>query len=661
MNFQNMIRCRCRLPGPLIVLAAVLGAIVLWGASSSLAAPEVSASIEPQVFSVDQAAELIVSIHNEGRNNSVVPELPAVDGLEIHKRGQSSRYQMVNGHLSSVLATAYQVQAVRAGTYTIPPIAITVDGQQLQTAPLSFEVTTSPATVPPSSHDQKGDLSQTEAGQMAFLRLSPVKEKSYSGELLPLEIKAYFRRGIKANLQNQPRLNGDGFVLALPQAEPTQTEEIIDNVPYAVLTWPASLSAIKGGLYPLSISLEASLFLPAARRSRGPSRSGDPFFDNDLHEMMADLFNQQQLEEKKISLVSREMSLESMPLPETGKPADFKGAIGQFTMQAQAAPTVVGPGDPVTVTMTVAGSGNFDLVDAPLLTRPEGWKSYAPSSKLTPGQFVGQGRKVFEQVIVARNPAKSPGQDSVSAQEMSPSALSFSFSFFDPEKKEYQTLLSPPIPLEMTGAQSSAAGPSPAPPQEPSVAPSEPLTPAALPQPSGQATTADPGAYKLAPQRPRLGGLRLSFTPLVLQTGFQIGVGLIVLLLLAALAFMINNRRLAAHPDRCRQLARKRLLAKQMQGLRQLREQGNSGAFLTASREAIQEQVGSLWQIEPGAITLTDLQQGVSGNKVSSELARRFALAEEGAYSGNPAGRLLSREEMAEYERQLEQELRALS
>ena len=68
-------------------------------------------------------------------------ELPQVEGIAFHSRGQSSRVNIVNGSMSSSLVQTYVVQAERPGTYTIPPIKVTAGRESGVTKPLSFEVT----------------------------------------------------------------------------------------------------------------------------------------------------------------------------------------------------------------------------------------------------------------------------------------------------------------------------------------------------------------------------------------------------------------------------------------------------------------------------------------------------------------------------------------
>ena len=600
-------------------LAILLTLAVLGLATVSHAAPTVSASLDSRRFSVDQSATLTVVINDAG---GTIGELPRVDGLDFQQRGQTSQHQFVNGSFSSSVATLFQVQATRPGTFTIPPIAVTVDGKQLLTGAITFEVTPPAAGLPALPNQQGAGIAPPsgngiqdagEKEQIAFLRISPVKENSYPGEVLPVEIKAYFRRGLRANLNSRPRLNGDSFVFTESRQEPVQSEELVGNVPYSVLTWRGTLSAIKEGNHSISVAVDATLLLPANRRRSAPM-GGDPFFDNDL---FSDFFNQQQVQEKKIQLVSKDMPLEVLSLPAEGKPAGFSGAIGRFTLQATAKPTDVGPGDPITLTMTVSGAGNFDRVDVPVLSQEEGWKSYPPAAKFTEGGVLGQGSKVFEQAIIARSGDKSSIPPVV-------------FSFFDPETKKYQTLHTAPIPLHLNKSGASEKS------EDLSAtegAGAEKTTPQK--RNGDKAVPPAAEASPLAPQQAQMGSLQQGLSPLVSQRGFQLLILSLLLLLVAVLLFKVRARRLAGNPVLSRQRERARLLDLRLGEIRKAREQGNSRDFLAICRRTIQEQLGLLWQTGPAAITLADLQQRLAPG---SELIALFATAESGAYVGDGQG-----------------------
>jgi len=190
-------------------MALCLLLVILGMATVSHAAPMVSASLDPQSFSVDQAATLTITF-NDG--DGTIGELPQVDGLDFERRGQSSQHQWMNGSLSSSVSTIYQVQALRPGSYTIPPISITVDGKQLQTEPIAFEVTPASAAVPQQGGGGHRLWPEMKRASWPFCGSVRSREKAMLVRSCPLRSRPIFA-GLRASLNSQPRLNGDGFVL----------------------------------------------------------------------------------------------------------------------------------------------------------------------------------------------------------------------------------------------------------------------------------------------------------------------------------------------------------------------------------------------------------------------------------------------------------------
>ena len=606
----------------------------------SLGAPTISASLSPKSFAVDQAATLTITIL-EGKGS--IDQLPEVDGLLFQRRGQSRQHQIINGSLSSSVSTIFQVQANRPGTFTIPPITVSVEGQPLKTQEIRVAVTPATGLQPPDESLAPPSASDG-SEQMAFLRISPVKQESYPGELLPVEIKAYFRSGLRASLNSHPRINGDGFLLTLPAEEPRQTEENVDGIAYAVLTWSGSLSGIKEGEQSLRVAVESTLLLPTGNSRRNRPRGGDPFFGNDP---MADFFNQQQMQEKKIQLISPETTLTVLSLPTEGRPEDFSGAIGRFQLEVKAQPTDVGPGDPITLTMTVQGTGNFDRVEAPPFSTNGGWKSYTPTAKFTPGAAPGQGTKIFEQAIIAKD-------------SLTTVIPSLAFSFFDPENNQYQTLHSAPIPLHISGAAEPGkdAGSDTGKVENAGTGGPESRNEQGLP-PNEEGKSIQPGppaanGLDLAPLHPQLGTLHRKMIPLISRPGFQAGVLTAVLLLITAITLKIRARLRTGDPVRSRRQEMTRLLEHRIREIHTARDQGDTRAFLALCRQAMQEQLGALWQMEPGAITLADLRQRLAAD---ATLLSLFGTAETSAYGGCQ----LSSQEKTEYAQKLEAELRRLA
>src|SRR5437762_3654553 len=112
-------------------------------------------------------------------------------------------------------------------------------------------------------------------------------------------------------------------------------------------------------------------------------------------------------------------------------------------MTTEAKPKSVQVGDPITVTSTISGRGNFDRVNASAIEDEHGWHKYPPSSKFKQDDEVGiSGAKTFEMVL--------------SPNEKKQSIPPLAFSYFDPVKEQYVTLRSDPIAITVQGGGAAA-------------------------------------------------------------------------------------------------------------------------------------------------------------------------------------------------------------
>ncbi|MBU0945416.1 MAG: BatD family protein [Proteobacteria bacterium] len=588
---------------------------------------QVSASLNATSFPIDRVAALTITVKG---TRSFEPQMPEVDGLQFQQRGQSTQIEMINGDFSASVTTVYLVQGLREGKFTIPAIPIsTKEGRQL-TQPIDFEITASQSAAVSSSaqspSSSKPRLRSGEAEQVAFMRVTLNKEKSYSGEVVPVQIKAYFREGIKANLNTLPQVAGEGFVLQQLAPEPVQTREIVNNAAYTVLEWDSTLSGIKEGQHRISLELEATLLLPEQRRRSLHDRSlfddpfmGDSFFDNFFGRYL----------EKEVKVVSPELDLEVLSLPEEGRPQEFHGAIGEFHLSVSGDPLEVEPGEPITLTMTVKGKGNFDRVQAPELDEDEGWKSYSPSSEFLEDGGMGQGKKVFEQALVARDPH---------LQEIP----AVTFAYFDPTAAAYTVLKSPPIPFKIKGTAV----------EERKLEPKAKAEQMEKVQPE-MAAPVDPPISNLAPLKLQSDAMEQTMVPLFFKRWFQVLVVLFVVLVLVAAVLKQRAARNANNPRLQQHQAMKHLLNLRQKEIEQALAANDSRGFLGICRRAIQEQLGLLWHSEAGAITLADLTQRLGKD---SFLITIFSAAEESAYGGQE----LNSQQMQDFADRLQKELEGL-
>jgi len=588
------------------------------------AAIEVSATLSPRTFPLDRASALHITARGV---RSFQPQIPEVDGLIFHQRGQSTQMEFINGAFSSSVTLTYLVQAERVGSFTIPAIQVSTKDGTAMTQAITVEVT-APQTATVMQQPAPGGTPTTrlrsgEAEKLAFLRVTPAKEKSYPGEVVPVRIQVFFRDGIKANLNSLPQLHGEGYVLQQLEREPVQTRERVNNTIYAVLTWESALTGIKEGAHNISMEIDATLLLPEQRRgsSLGHSMFNDPFFSS--------FFSSYQ--EKNVKVASPDLRLTVLPLPEKDKPKNFSGAIGSFQLSVSANPVELSPGDPITLNMVVSGQGNFDRVHAPKLSTEKGWKTYTPSSEFLKDGGPGQGKKVFEQALVAKDST---------LKEIPP----IEFSYFDPAITAYKTLTSKPIPLFIKGAVAAAAVPVPVKKEVPETV---------VKEPAKNAEAVEPPISGLAPLQLVPGSMDQKLTPLFARKWFQL-VGVLVFLLAATAVIMkIRAARYANNPRLQRNQAMKHLFEQRVKEIDQSLAANDTRGFLENCRKTIQEQLGLVWDVPAAAITLADLSSRLPEDSV---LIAVFHAADESAYGGQE----LSQQEMKEFADRLKSELEAL-
>ncbi len=602
-----------RLVPILVLLLTSLAFMVRHG----YAATSISASLNPTQFSVDDNAVLTVTVNG---NSSAHVRIPHVTGISIQRSGQSSRVQIINGSFSSSISYTYVVQANKPGKYTIPPIQVVTGGGSMTTEALTFQVTQAGGT---SSNQGTANAPSTWLGsgqgnKIAFLRVQVEKKKSWVGQDIPIQIKAYFRQNVKTNINSLPILKGDGFVMPQLNQKPPQTEETVNGTEYSVLTWNTTLSAVKEGMHTLSLELDATLLFPQRINPFSGFGDQDIFQDKFFQNFFGGY------KSKNVKITSSPITIEARQLPTANQPPDFSGAIGHFKLSVTAKPDKVSVGDPITLTMTVSGEGNFDRVETPKFPDDPKWKSYPPSSEFKPNGDPAHGSKKFEQAIVVKN-------DSVT--EIPP----VTFTFFNPTTEKYETLNSGPLPLSVKKSASAPALASAAPP--PSPANSAPKT-----EQNNQAMTA------LAPIHLEMGTLVKKFVPLFARTWFVVVLSICVLLLLFISFWKIHLRHLERNPNIGRKKKMQELLARNMQRVKMAADRGDSREYLASCRRAIQEVLGNRWQMEPSAITLADLQARLDP---SSGLLSVFADAEQCAY----ASFTLSHKQIRNYTIQLQKEL----
>jgi hypothetical protein len=289
-------------------------------------------------------------------------------------------------------------------------------------------------------------------------------------------------------------------------------------------------------------------------------------------------------EQKQLTLATDTGAAKSLPLPVENAPADFGGAVGAYELTVSAGPTNVATGDPITVRVEISGRGALESLTLPEQKTWHDFKTYPPTANVAFADQLGiQGKKTFEQVV-------SP--ESTDIKQLPP----FSFSFFDPEAKQYRTLTLPAVPLTVRPGGVATA---------PSIA---------APKSANQET---PLPQDIVPIKQRLGTLAQSGPPLYQQTWFVAAQGIPLLAFVGAFIWRRRTDALANNPRLRRRRQVEHVVSEGLIQLRQLATEKKSDEFFAVMFRLMQEQIGERLDVPASSITESVVEEKLTNRAVA--------------------------------------------
>ena len=146
---------------------------------------------------------------------------------------------------------------------------------------------------------------------------------------------------------------------------------------------------------------------------------------------------------QSVEVRSGSLSVEVMPLPQLGRPAAFTGAVGSYTITAYADPVSIPVGEPVTLSIQIAGTGNVEAIVEPDIGGLEGFKVYEPKIEVQESirDDLYLGSKSYEYILIPER----AGSLTIPAVQ---------FAYFDPHTVEYRTVMSHPLRIDSRGSAS---------------------------------------------------------------------------------------------------------------------------------------------------------------------------------------------------------------
>lgn len=383
------------------------------------------------------ASYRIVLKNTSGKINP--SDIPLPSGLAFVGSSTSSNISVVNGDVNRQIVYNFTVVAQSDGSYTIPAWKISANGKTFDIPAATLEVSQS-APAPTARQNPYSRIVRSAPNQnhsydtslknAIKLELKLPREKIYVGETIKCELilsvdKSIFERGYRLRRAVPEIKNVDAFECPAFTTDPTV--DMQRDPDHALVIYQTVITPLKVGTYDLDFSMKGIL---------GREMSIDELMNMSMFERMANFGSGANMP-FEISMPARK--LEILPLPQEGKPVHFTGAIGKFALgEVSVSPDSLSVGEPCTITVKIAGSGNFSRISAPALDDGGNWKIYKPkSSFIDESNSQGYiGFKTFEYTAVPKSADL-------------PTAPRVDFNYFDPETGKYISKQSKPVAVSV--------------------------------------------------------------------------------------------------------------------------------------------------------------------------------------------------------------------
>jgi hypothetical protein len=349
---------------------------------------------------------------------------PKFDGFKVMGPSISEEYYNNNGKASSVYGYTYYLHPLKEGKYTIGKASITVEGKKYETLPI--EIVVSKGKKPSVAQQEKEGSVNTPNGKSSeiFLVAEPTKTTPYVNEAVGLSYKLYFSNKLEVaryELVKQMKVNGF-WVQTVDKTVSGPYQGTVNGKEYTyyVLNKKLLFPQHSGKLTINPLVLDIVIRKPVIR-NYGFMR-----------------VQEYQMEKIRVSAAKRVLNVKE--LPQEQKPADFSGAVGNFSFKVTINTSQVKVGEPVNVSVIAKGRGNFKLFDLPKLKVPDGLELYDPKHvEQLQTTYSGNNGMVRDDYIVVPN---SPGKYIIPGMR---------FVYFDPKNNNYEVRATDDIVLFVTG------------------------------------------------------------------------------------------------------------------------------------------------------------------------------------------------------------------
>jgi len=401
--------------------------------------------VAKQVVKVGQRFRVVYEV-NQDADNFRSPNFGSLHVLSGPSTSTNSSIQYANGKMSQTYAMTYSyvVQATKEGEIVIGPATVTVDKKQTKSNSIKITVVKNAgATQGNTNNNKKATNSGILQDDDVYIKAFVSSKSPYIGQQVILTYKIYTKVPV-SNLMVKKLSSFQGFwskSLLGENKQYKQTTEIINGEEYIVAEinkfaiFPQKTGKLV--IEPTEIECTVQLKVQSNRR-----RGHDPFED-----FFNDPFFNRNVKNINTIIKSNPITINVLSLPQKGKPKNFSGAVGDFRLSSRIDRTTLTANDALTLTLTLSGKGNLELIELPDVKFPSDFESFDPKiiSNIKTNASGISGKKKFEYLAIPRN-----GGDF----EIAPITL----SYFNPITKSYRSISSEEYEIHVSKGDVTAAG-----------------------------------------------------------------------------------------------------------------------------------------------------------------------------------------------------------
>lgn len=384
-----------------------------------------NASVDKTTVALDDTVQYTVAISGNSAGNAPSPNLPKFVNLNVVGTSQSSNISIINGQMSVSKSFIYTLQPEKVGQARIGSANITIGGQTYTTEPIDIKITKAEGKNTQSGSQTKrqsrvpsiwDNFDEFFNSPFPRFRQQQVVKDPVKVDLKVSQTTVYVNQQILLTFTFYRRVN----LFQSPSYSPPDTTGFwAINLPTDKNLREVTLNGIKY----LAQDFKTVLF---------PTTAGDFTIGPATLVAQTDPFNSAQ------TIKTNPLKIKVMPLPEKGKTNNFSGAVGDYQMDVSLKQNEIERGQPVQITAKIWGKGNIQTISEPVSSLPGEFKKLSANGKedLVKDKYGISGSKSFEIVLIPLKEGKF-------------TLPPFEFSYFDPVKKEYRSLKSPELGLNI--------------------------------------------------------------------------------------------------------------------------------------------------------------------------------------------------------------------